>query len=90
MTVPFRKPSSVWAGFLAPNPAKRWTELFFLAYSPVWITWVLCILVPFRLYEVGGVKRAKKMCGLLVSCPQAARGCQESLPTHPWPPPPRA
>ncbi|KAK2077227.1 hypothetical protein QBZ16_004861 [Prototheca wickerhamii] len=42
--VPFRKPSSVWAGFLAPNPAKRWTELFFLAYSPVWITWVLCIL----------------------------------------------
>lgn len=58
MTVPFRKPSSVWAGFLAPNPAKRWTELFFLAYSPVWITWVLCILVPFRLYEVGGVKGA--------------------------------
>ena len=61
MTVPFRKPSSVWAGFLAPNPAKRWTELFFLAYSPVWITWVLCILVPFRLYEVGSLKRAKNV-----------------------------
>lgn len=40
-----------WAPWLAPNPAKRWTELFFLAYSPSWILWCLCILVPFQLYE---------------------------------------
>lgn len=37
--------------WLAPNPGKRWTELFFLAYSPTWIVWCLCILVPFRIYE---------------------------------------
>lgn len=36
---------------LAPNPAKRQTELFFLRYSLAWIAGVLCILVPFRLYE---------------------------------------
>lgn len=35
------------------SPSKRWAEKFFLAYSPVWITWALCILVPFQLYEVG-------------------------------------
>lgn len=40
-----------WGPWLAPNPAKRWTELFFLAYSPSWILWCLCILVPFKLYE---------------------------------------
>lgn len=39
---------SLW---LATNPAKRWTEDFFLRYSLVWITWCLCILVPFQLYE---------------------------------------
>jgi cycloeucalenol cycloisomerase len=43
-----RATSSAW---LAPNEAKRWTECFFLAYSPVWIVGVLCILVPFKLYE---------------------------------------
>ena len=37
--------------WLAPNPGKRWTELFFLAYSPTWIIWCLCILVPFRIYD---------------------------------------
>ena len=37
--------------WLAPNPGKRWTELFFLAYSPTWIIWCLCILVPFKIYE---------------------------------------
>lgn len=26
--------------------------MFFLLYSPFWITWALCILVPFKLYEV--------------------------------------
>ena len=37
--------------WLARGAGKRWTELFFLAYSPVWILWCLCILVPFKLYE---------------------------------------
>lgn len=41
--------SSLW---LAANPSKRWAEVFFLAYSPFWILWALCILVPFQLYEV--------------------------------------
>lgn len=39
---------SLW---LAADPSKRWAELFFLAYSPFWILWALCILVPFQLYE---------------------------------------
>lgn len=38
--------------WLAPNPSKRWCELFFLAYSPVWIAALLCVIVPFRIYEV--------------------------------------
>jgi hypothetical protein len=42
--------SSSW---LAANPSKRWAELFYLAYSPFWILWALCVLVPFQLYEVG-------------------------------------
>lgn len=49
-----RKPSSSMVSknqWLAENPAKRWTEIFFLLYSPVWITWCLCILVPFKLYD---------------------------------------
>lgn len=41
--------SSLW---LAPNPSKRWGELFFLLYSPVWLTLCLGIVVPFKLYEV--------------------------------------
>ncbi|XP_058226360.1 cycloeucalenol cycloisomerase [Rhododendron vialii] len=40
--------SSLW---LAPNPSKRWGELFFLLYSPVWLTLCLGIVVPFKLYE---------------------------------------
>ena len=39
-------------GWLAANPSKRWCELFFLAYSPVWISALLCVTVPFRIYEV--------------------------------------
>lgn len=46
---PGRSKLSPW---LAPSPGKRWTELFFLAYSPSWIIWCLCILVPFKIYEV--------------------------------------
>ncbi len=41
--------SSLW---LADNPGKRWTEVLFLVYSPFWILWALCILVPLQLYEV--------------------------------------
>ena len=33
---------------------KRWTELLFLAYSPFWMMWALCILVPFKIYDVSG------------------------------------
>jgi cycloeucalenol cycloisomerase len=40
---------SLW---LAEDAGKRWAEVFFLAYSPFWMLWALCILVPFRLYEV--------------------------------------
>ena len=42
-------PHSLW---FAADPSKRWAELFFLAYSPFWILWALCILVPFKLYDV--------------------------------------
>ncbi len=38
--------------WLAPSLGKRWTELFFLLYSPVWMVWLLVILVPFKFYEV--------------------------------------
>ncbi|KAL7191728.1 hypothetical protein ACSBR2_023751 [Camellia fascicularis] len=41
--------SSLW---LAPNPSKRWGELFFLLYTPFWLTLCLGIVVPYKLYEV--------------------------------------
>ncbi|KAK3225111.1 hypothetical protein Dsin_004973 [Dipteronia sinensis] len=40
--------SSLW---LAPNPSKRWGELFFLGYTPFWLTLCLGIIVPYKLYE---------------------------------------
>ena len=40
--------------WLATSPAKRATEILYLIYSPFWMVWALCIVVPFRLYEVGG------------------------------------
>lgn len=53
-----RRPSSssataaaAWGDWLAADPSKRWAEAFFLAYSPFWIVWALCVLVPFGLYE---------------------------------------
>lgn len=42
------------ARWLALDPSKRWTEVFFLAYSPFWIIWALVLLVPFQLFEVIG------------------------------------
>ena len=41
--------SRLWT---SSNPSKRWAETFFLAYSPFWMTWALCIVVPFEIYEV--------------------------------------
>lgn len=38
--------------WLAQNPSKRWAELFFLLYTPFWLTLCLGIVVPFKLYEV--------------------------------------
>lgn len=38
--------------WLASSPAKRHTEILFLAYSPFWMVWALGIIVPFKLYEV--------------------------------------
>ncbi|KAJ7956068.1 Cycloeucalenol cycloisomerase [Quillaja saponaria] len=40
--------SSLW---LAPNQSKRWAELFFLLYTPFWLTLCLGIVVPYKLYE---------------------------------------
>ncbi|KAF5743700.1 putative Cycloeucalenol cycloisomerase [Tripterygium wilfordii] len=40
--------SSLW---LASNPSKRWAELFFLSYTPFWLTLCLGIVVPYKLYE---------------------------------------
>eukprot|EP00850_Spirogloea_muscicola_P007935 SM000041S15494 [mRNA] locus=s41:462794:465594:+ [translate_table: standard] len=37
--------------WLAEAPSKQWAELFFLAYSPVWIAWALGIIVPLKLFE---------------------------------------
>ncbi|XP_050222975.1 cycloeucalenol cycloisomerase-like isoform X1 [Mercurialis annua] len=39
---------SLW---LAPNPSKRWGDLFFLYYTPFWLFLCLGIVVPYKLYE---------------------------------------
>ncbi|PON77334.1 Cycloeucalenol cycloisomerase [Parasponia andersonii] len=39
---------SLW---FAPNPSKSWGELFFLFYTPFWLTLCLGIVVPYKLYE---------------------------------------
>ncbi|CAL9040510.1 unnamed protein product [Musa banksii] len=39
---------SLW---FASNPSKRWGEVFFLLYTPFWLTICLGIIVPYRLYE---------------------------------------
>ncbi|GAB2269702.1 Bifunctional protein GlmU [Dionaea muscipula] len=43
--------SSTTSPWLAQNPSKRWGELFFLLYTPFWLTLCLGIVVPFKLYE---------------------------------------
>ncbi|GAB4860460.1 Bifunctional protein GlmU [Ancistrocladus abbreviatus] len=37
--------------WLSQNPSKRWAELFFLLYTPFWLTLCLGVVVPFKLYE---------------------------------------
>ncbi|KAG6746147.1 hypothetical protein POTOM_050661 [Populus tomentosa] len=39
---------SLW---LAPDPSKRWGEIFFLCYTPFWLTLCLGIVIPCKLYE---------------------------------------
>ncbi|KAK9803843.1 hypothetical protein WJX73_007201 [Symbiochloris irregularis] len=36
---------------MSSYPRKKAWEIFVLIYSPFWIVWALCILVPFQLYE---------------------------------------
>eukprot|EP01024_Parvocaulis_polyphysoides_P064674 TRINITY_DN7528_c0_g2_i2.p1 TRINITY_DN7528_c0_g2~~TRINITY_DN7528_c0_g2_i2.p1 ORF type:complete len:288 (+),score=29.47 TRINITY_DN7528_c0_g2_i2:207-1070(+) len=38
--------------WFANNPSKQWCEKFFLAYSPIWMIYCLCIIVPFQIYEL--------------------------------------
>ncbi|EYU26179.1 hypothetical protein MIMGU_mgv1a011213mg [Erythranthe guttata] len=40
--------SNLW---LAEDPSKRWGEIFFLLYTPFWLTLCLGIVVPYKLYE---------------------------------------
>lgn len=79
---PRAKPAAPPAGlWLAANPSKRWAEVFYLAYSPFWILWALCILVPFQLYEVG------RGAGRMRSCPGAMRrqrGAHAQLRASSW------
>ena len=44
-----RSSPSLW---LAPDPSKRWGEIFFLCYTPFWLTLCLGIVIPYKLYEV--------------------------------------
>lgn len=79
-----RRGLSPW---LAPSPGKRWTELFFLLYSPTWILWCLCILVPFKIYEVRRRNRLR-VSGELVGAPACVAStsdapCSASLPAPP-------
>ncbi|KZV37785.1 cyclopropyl isomerase [Dorcoceras hygrometricum] len=43
-----RPSSNLW---LAQDPSKRWGEVFFLLYTPFWLTLCLGIVVPYKLYE---------------------------------------
>ncbi|GER41100.1 cyclopropyl isomerase [Striga asiatica] len=40
--------SNLW---FAQDPSKRWGEIFFLLYTPFWLTLCLGIVVPWKLYE---------------------------------------
>jgi hypothetical protein len=62
--------------WLSANPSKRWAELLYLAYSPFWIAWALCVLVPFQLYEV---REVASVDGCVVRAPASAMLC----PRHP-------
>ncbi|KAI3981699.1 hypothetical protein MKX01_020642 [Papaver californicum] len=44
-------PSSSSSLWFSTNPSKRWGEMFFLFYTPFWLTLILGIVLPFKLYE---------------------------------------
>lgn len=52
----------------ARTKSKRWSESFFLWYSPFWIAWTLLVVVPFELYERAG-KAGYMMIGLGTALP---------------------
>ncbi|KAL0535301.1 hypothetical protein IC582_029630 [Cucumis melo] len=58
--------SSLW---LSSNPSKRWGELFFLSYTPFWLTLCLGIVIPFKLYEMGFTELEYLLLGLLAALP---------------------
>lgn len=59
---------------LSSNPRKRWWEVFILVYSPFWILWDLCILVPFKLYEVSGTLHLKSTAASIASLARSTFG----------------
>jgi cycloeucalenol cycloisomerase len=68
---------SLW---LAADPSKRWAEVFYLAYSPFWIIWALCVLVPFQLYEVGVPERRRGL--FFWPAGRRRRGRLDTLQSH--------
>ena len=59
-STPTSSPSQPRRLWTSTNASKRWAETFFLAYSPFWMTWALCIVVPFEIYEVRRRGEGKK------------------------------
>ncbi|KAF6161428.1 hypothetical protein GIB67_009307 [Kingdonia uniflora] len=60
-----QSPSSLW---FSSNPSKRWGEIFFLLYTPFWLTLCLGIIVPYKLYESFG-KLEYLLLGLISTVP---------------------
>ena len=56
--------SAVQAAWLAENPSKRWSEMFYLCYSPFWMTYALAFVVPLQLYEDFGKLEYMLLCSL--------------------------
>ena len=62
---PERKAAATLPAWAAADPSKRWAEAFFLAYSPFWIVWALCVVVPLQLYEVRRREEGREGGGLM-------------------------
>ncbi len=74
------------ARWLAHSPAKRYTELLFLAYSPFWMVWALGVVVPFKLYEVPGLVPLSALLFVLATSKSYATssivfGCRQLIPS---------